>query len=662
MANELLRFRKGLAANLPSTNAPGTIYVTTDERAMYVDIDASTRIRLGDFVVVADLTELAKMPTHSTTALYYVVSENALARYNGEKWIQINDTAALETAITALENKVGSAKNGDVAATGLFADIEAINSDIAEIEEQIKALTGGEGEDVTSIAGLAARLVTAEGDINALEEVVGNADSGLVKSVAGIDTRLTNAENTLSAVPGNIASAVKALEDGKVAANTTAINGLKEQMGEGKVDDRIASAIAPLAKASDVKATTDGLDSRLTVAENKLAPIVADATHEGSLAHTATRVTTLEGDVADLEAAVEAANKKHADELKAHEETAAATYATKTTVSGIDTRVTTAENAIAALTSGDNSVDSKIESAIEDLQGETTATIKSVEDKADSALAKIGTVAEGKTVSGLISEVDTKAGNNATAISGLDTRVTANENDIKDLKDADSALETKIGTDIAAAKSALETKMAQDIAASAAATKTAYEAADSALDTKIGGLDTRVTALENAKPVIEKGISDNAAAIEKLNGAVTVEGSVAHSIAKALQTADAMTYKGVVNAFENLPTDPAKGDVYKVATAGNYGNVGYCKVGDLLIANSEDPEVDGKIVTGLVWDLVPSGGEDDTNPTLSVADNTIKLTGAANEELGAVTFEGSDIVSVSTTDSKVQIDLVWGSF
>ena len=47
MAN--IAFKKGLLANLPSTYTEGTIYVTTDERAMYLDVDNSTRIRLGDF-------------------------------------------------------------------------------------------------------------------------------------------------------------------------------------------------------------------------------------------------------------------------------------------------------------------------------------------------------------------------------------------------------------------------------------------------------------------------------------------------------------------------------------------------------------------------------------------------------------------------------------
>ena len=71
-------FKKGLLANLPASYSAGTFYVTTDERAMYLDIDDSTRIRLGDFIQVA---AVANLPTEgaSTSALYYCVAENILA-------------------------------------------------------------------------------------------------------------------------------------------------------------------------------------------------------------------------------------------------------------------------------------------------------------------------------------------------------------------------------------------------------------------------------------------------------------------------------------------------------------------------------------------------------------------------------------------------------
>ena len=54
----LVNFKKGLLANLPATKTTGTFYVTTDERAMYLDVDASTRIRLGDFQEFATVEAL----------------------------------------------------------------------------------------------------------------------------------------------------------------------------------------------------------------------------------------------------------------------------------------------------------------------------------------------------------------------------------------------------------------------------------------------------------------------------------------------------------------------------------------------------------------------------------------------------------------------------
>ena len=42
-------FKKGLRANIPAVKSEGCFYVATDERALYLDVNADTRIRLGDF-------------------------------------------------------------------------------------------------------------------------------------------------------------------------------------------------------------------------------------------------------------------------------------------------------------------------------------------------------------------------------------------------------------------------------------------------------------------------------------------------------------------------------------------------------------------------------------------------------------------------------------
>ena len=76
----MVNFKKGLLANLPAAKAEGTFYVTTDERALYLDVDGSTRVRIGDFQEFATLEALQANTNPSTTALYYVTELNVLAK------------------------------------------------------------------------------------------------------------------------------------------------------------------------------------------------------------------------------------------------------------------------------------------------------------------------------------------------------------------------------------------------------------------------------------------------------------------------------------------------------------------------------------------------------------------------------------------------------
>ena len=100
-------FKKGLLANLPVTYAEGTFYVTTDERAIYLDVSDSARIRIGDFQEVANVAALSSIQKPSTTALYYATAENILAKYDGSEWVQINpDTGATSIEVTGDGNAV----------------------------------------------------------------------------------------------------------------------------------------------------------------------------------------------------------------------------------------------------------------------------------------------------------------------------------------------------------------------------------------------------------------------------------------------------------------------------------------------------------------------------------------------------------------------------
>ena len=91
-----LNFKRGLLANLASAaKNPGTIYITTDEKAMYFDVSETERIRIGDFIQVATADDLVNYAPYSDTAFYYVIDSNALLKYNSEAsedmhWVQIN--------------------------------------------------------------------------------------------------------------------------------------------------------------------------------------------------------------------------------------------------------------------------------------------------------------------------------------------------------------------------------------------------------------------------------------------------------------------------------------------------------------------------------------------------------------------------------------------
>ena len=106
----MVSFTKGLRSNLPATYTEGKFYVTTDERAIYLDVDASTRIRLGDFQEFDSIEALRGNTNPNTTALYYISDMNCLAKWNGSDYIQINkDTGMTSVEVTGSGNAVTAA-------------------------------------------------------------------------------------------------------------------------------------------------------------------------------------------------------------------------------------------------------------------------------------------------------------------------------------------------------------------------------------------------------------------------------------------------------------------------------------------------------------------------------------------------------------------------
>jgi len=290
----LVNFKKGLAANLPSTKSEGTIYITTDERALYLDVDSSTRIRLGDFIEVANISALPASGA-STTALYYAAAENVLAKWSGSAWVQINpDTKytfstptesgytqgyvkivsnvsgadpvyvkvsglgdAAYTTVSTLEGtmdtKVATLANGAVATN--TAAISAINNTTTGILAQAKSYADGldtamdtrmdavEAELNTATTGLKARMTTAESDIDALETKVGST------AVATQISTAIAAEDTLA--------------QGYASAAETAAKGYTDAL-EAELADVAKSGTAADVIVDNAGITATNLDAALT--------------------------------------------------------------------------------------------------------------------------------------------------------------------------------------------------------------------------------------------------------------------------------------------------------------------------------------------------------------------------------------------------------------
>ena len=333
----------------------GTVYVTTNEKAMYVDIDDNTRIRISD-IIQLDSAKTAQ-PPFSTQALYYFIQENALMKWNGTTWTQLNSVSdvtanlealttrigTLETTVTSHTTAIGQASDetAGTVASGLYARIEALEAtdtsfdnrldtaetDITNLETADTRIEGKVDKNTTDITGLksttgtlstdltnlTSRVTTAEGeidqvqsDLDDVEEALGssgdsssqNTAFGRIKKLE--ETDLTYATDIKAATDKANANAtdISGLKnrmttaEGNISANTTAINELKEQIGSGEgLTGRIESLEDDMSTA---KSDITTLKSDLDKAE---ATIGEHATKLGNLE---SAIGTNAGNITDL--------------------------------------------------------------------------------------------------------------------------------------------------------------------------------------------------------------------------------------------------------------------------------------------------------------------------------------------------------------------------
>ena len=299
-------FKKGLRANIPAVKSEGCFYVATDERALYLDVNADTRIRLGDFQEFATLEALQVNVNPSKSALYYITSLNVLAKWDGTEYKQINlDTGATSievvgegNAVTAasydaatrkitltkgvsyataedINTKVGDLGDKDTVRAYVDAKTEGIASSaaLAELQEKVgdksvadqisSAITaldlantydpkGAADAKDTAIAAAKKAGDDAQADVDALETLVGTipTEAGVETVIAYIDKKAADAATSATYNDTEVR--------GLITTNKQAIdklNGTAEQ--DGSVAKQVADAVAAI--VADAPAAYDTL-------------------------------------------------------------------------------------------------------------------------------------------------------------------------------------------------------------------------------------------------------------------------------------------------------------------------------------------------------------------------------------------------------------------
>lgn len=324
MAN--VAFKKGLLASLPSAISAGTFYVTTDERALYLDINDSERIRFGDFQSFANLTALNANTNPSTTALYYVEDMNCLAKWDGTKYVQINlDTGMTSVTVTGDGNVITAASydaatrkltltKGITAATqeyvGAIPDGYSETNIVAYInkkaEETLASAQGGSSETAASVKaaldtykaetnprlealeavdhehtnkdvldGITAQNITDWNDAVTKEHE--HANKAELDLIATGDKAKWDAATEKAHEHTFVESELNKIADGDVAKWNAAVTGLADEISraQGEEAKNAQAAADALAEAQAKVASVTAGDASVTVGGTATAPTVA---------------------------------------------------------------------------------------------------------------------------------------------------------------------------------------------------------------------------------------------------------------------------------------------------------------------------------------------------------------------------------------------------
>lgn len=352
MAN--LNFKWGLHENLVkmTTSEVGAVYFTKDEGGLYLGVDANKAPKRVQGVVqyYEDLTQFKSnvLPPYSSDIIYYIASENALVKWNGNKiaadgtkeagqFTILNVTASeftsaiqtLNLTIAEHNNRISQnttnieglradlgTKDDDKTGTTAFARIKALEKAVDDLEALTG--TGGAGNSLTDrIKALEDWKDTAVGQIDALQKDVSNHTKTIGQHgetlnnhegrIGALETWKGNASNSISDHGTRLAQAEEDIKDinddiskivntdlvaitSDISGLTATTSGLRTDLGTNTKTGTTAFGRIAALEAEDVK---------INAAADALAKRVKNT--EDAVSNHGTRLTTAEGEIDSLQ-------------------------------------------------------------------------------------------------------------------------------------------------------------------------------------------------------------------------------------------------------------------------------------------------------------------------------------------------------------------------
>ena len=555
MAENMIKFLRGNVVSLPQTATAGAVYFTKDE-GLYLGLEDGSYHRYGDFITVENVAALPTTGAHET-CMYYCESENILAKWDGEEWVQINKQKTLEQL-------------GGVAKS--------------VYEAKMAALEKADSDNATAISGVDTRLQTAEGEIDVLQAAIGEngsvtnaiaaaqskAEQGVSDAAAALAK--ANEKTTMAEVEAKgyatqdeakgyadakdeaIAAAKKAGDDAAVAAGVADGKAVQAQKEIDALEE-LVGVLPETATATDVIGyiqektagiATEGamteLGNRVTQAEKDIDAIEADYLKGADKTELEGKITAVETAVATEKSRAEGIESGLADRIKAVEDD----YLKAEDKTELQGNIDTLTGVVEALRDGVDAekVDGVLDliNYVEEHGPEVAGMKEDIADNAEAIEAVAGRMDDAEdAIEALEGAVATKAEKTY-----VDGKIEALEGVDAGFETRIAAVEGKLGTGEGSvdAKIATAKQEAIDAAASAADTKdeAVLAAAKKYADDEDAKIESRVDALETASATHAlksdlEGVSGRVTVVEGKVGTLETEMDAVEAKAAANESA-----------------------------------------------------------------------------------------------------------------------------